>query len=110
MEHVNYFLSGGSFLGFVAAGLVFLRFWQKSHDRFFATFSISFFMMAIERVLVLQINPEMEIHSYIYIFRLVGFIFVIAAIVEKNREASPKVSSQPRDEVHHISGSAQFRR
>ena len=85
MSDAIYFLSGAACFGFLVAGLFFLRFWHRSHDRLFATFSISFFMMALERILVLRFTPESEIHSMIYLIRLLAFILIMSAVAEKNR-------------------------
>ena len=85
MSDFSYFVSGATFFGFLVAGLCFLRFWHRSHDRLFATFAISFFMMAIERVLVLKFTANSEAHAMVYVIRLLAFVLITIAVAEKNR-------------------------
>lgn len=89
MSHATYFFSGAAFLGLLAAGLIFLRFWHRSHDRLFAAFAISFFMMSLERLLVLRFTPDHEAHAMIYLIRLFAFVIIMAAVAEKNRVNRP---------------------
>ena len=46
------FLAGALAMGFGIAGLFFLRFWRKTRDRLFALFALSFFVMALNRVVL----------------------------------------------------------
>lgn len=65
--------------------LFFLRFWKTTRDRFFLFFAASFLLEAINRILtgisVLQ-NEESPIY---YLIRLVAYILIIIAIVDKNK-------------------------
>lgn len=72
-------------LSFVA-GLFFFQFYRKLGDRFFLLFSVAFHIFAIERIaLVLnQINDESR--SLVYLIRLIGFIIILIAIIDKNRK------------------------
>ena len=45
-------LAGALAMGFGIAGLFFLRFWRKTRDRLFALFALSFFVMALNRVML----------------------------------------------------------
>ncbi len=45
-------LAGALAMGFGVAGLFFLRFWRKTRDRLFALFALSFFVMALNRVVL----------------------------------------------------------
>lgn len=40
------FVSGLITMGFVVAGLFFLRFWRRAGDRLFAAFAVAFWMLA----------------------------------------------------------------
>lgn len=80
------FIYGAVFLGFLTISLFFFRFWQKSKDRFFAIFSASFLLLAIESFLTAMLRPDLETRTIIYLLRLTAFVFIIGAIVDKNRE------------------------
>ena len=78
------FLMGANTMGFVAAGLFFLRFWRRTHDRLFLAFSIAFLLLATNQALVALSGIPREEQSWIYLLRLAGFSLLIVAIVAKN--------------------------
>ena len=86
MPIVHAFLSGAISLGFFAIGLFFLSFWRRTHDRLFALFAIAFFLLTIERIILVLVSPEYEFRLYIYLVRLVAFLTITAAIADRNRE------------------------
>ncbi|MGH7822687.1 MAG: DUF5985 family protein [Candidatus Binatia bacterium] len=71
-------------LAFVAA-LFFLRFWRQTRDRFFALFSLAFFVMACNWVALASIDPQNEIRPLFYFARAIAFVFILVAIIDKNR-------------------------
>lgn len=83
--NVVIFLQGVSAAGAWAAGLFFLRFWQESRDRLFAFFAAAFWLLALSWTLLALISPTEESRPYVYGLRLVAFLLIIAATVEKNR-------------------------
>lgn len=92
-------LAGALTMGFVIAGLFFLRFWRQTRDRLFALFALSFFVMALNR-LVLSIlwahspgGVRGPWHDRMYWVRLVAFLLILLAILDKNRSPRP---SSPR--------------
>lgn len=80
-----HFLYGGFSMGSTISGLFFLKFWKKTHDRFFALFASAFFLLAVERVFFLFIQAENEVHTFVFVFRLLAFALIMAAVVDKNR-------------------------
>jgi hypothetical protein len=84
---LNQFLNGAIMFGFVIAAVFFLRFWRRSADRLFAIFAAAFFVLAIERVVLAIIRPENEFAPYVYSVRLLAFVLIIVAIIDKNRSA-----------------------
>ena len=46
------FLSGAVTLAYVLAGVYFLKFWKKTHDRLFAHFAIAFWLFALNQAVV----------------------------------------------------------
>jgi hypothetical protein len=89
------FLNGAITFGFLVAAVFFLRFWRRSAERLFAMFAAAFFVLAIERVILALVSPENEFRSFVYIVRLVAFVLIIIAIVDKNRGAKPRRASLP---------------
>ncbi|HTG45650.1 MAG TPA: DUF5985 family protein [Verrucomicrobiae bacterium] len=92
---ISHFLSGGIFVGFLAIAFFFFRFWRKTRDTLFSVFAASFFVLAIERILLLAtaagINPDAPVHElrpYVYWVRFFAFMLIIAAFCLKNRRSS----------------------
>jgi hypothetical protein len=87
------FLSGVSFTAFSASALFFYKFWRASHDRFFLCFAIACELIALERFASLFLpatleslwTPEAEATYWLYLIRLVAFVLILFAIIDKNR-------------------------
>lgn len=92
---INGALSGGILVGYWAIGVFFFRFRRKSHDRFFAYFGWSFWILAVERVLLIMIGQS-EVRPYYYLLRLVAFLFILYAIYDKNRAGKPLPPGTPK--------------
>lgn len=90
-------LAGALTMGFVIAGLFFLRFWRQTRDRLFALFALSFFTMALNRLALAILSAHDPAggrgpwHDRMYWIRLVAFLLILLAILDKNR--SPRPSS-----------------
>jgi Family of unknown function (DUF5985) len=67
------------------AGLFFLRFWVASRDRLFALFAVAFWILGIQRLLLAVTAEIVEDQAIFYTLRLVAFVIIIVAIVDKNR-------------------------
>ena len=87
-EIITQFLAGALVLAYWAIGFFFLRFWKKTRDRFFRAFAWAFWVLAIERVILLFMSADYEFRPYVYLVRLTAFLLVIWAIIEKNRSAN----------------------
>jgi hypothetical protein len=72
----------------MAVGLFFLRFWQDTRDRLFLFFAIAFSLMSASWALLGLIAYEAEGRPCVYGLRLLAFLLVIAAIIDKNRSTS----------------------
>jgi quinol-cytochrome oxidoreductase complex cytochrome b subunit len=80
------FLFGTVAMASLVAALFFLRFWRQTRDRFFLFFALAFAVDAVGRtVLGLQALPT-EHEPLIYGGRLVTFVLILAAILDKNRK------------------------
>jgi hypothetical protein len=79
------FFNGISTAGSWVVGLIFLRFWRETRDRFFALFGVAFWVMSLNWLGLVLIAPAHEDRHYFYVTRLIAFLLIIAAIVDKNR-------------------------
>lgn len=70
-------------------GLVFLRFWRRSADTLFALFAAAFWLLALSWFLLALLSSTGESRPYIYGIRLVAFLLIIVAIMQKNRRVRP---------------------
>jgi hypothetical protein len=78
------FVSGAITIGYVIAGLFFLRFWTRTRDGLFGAFALAFWLLALNQALVALAGIPREEHSWIYLLRLAAFTLIIIAIVRKN--------------------------
>jgi Family of unknown function (DUF5985) len=81
------FLIGIAFAGSLAVGLFFFRLWRETRDRFFALFGGAFWVLALNWFTLVWAAPASEHRHYFYIVRLMAFVLIIVAIVDKNRSA-----------------------
>ena len=78
------FLSGAVTLGFLVAAVFFLRFRRRTHDRLFLAFAVAFFLLALNQALAQWLGAADERVGYTYVLRVIGFVLILAAIVDKN--------------------------
>ena len=72
---VTLILSGALAMGYAVVALYFLKFWRQTHDRLFAWFAAAFVLLLVQRVALA-------------VLRLIAFLLIAIAIVEKNRAGS----------------------
>ena len=82
------FLLGVAGTGSVIIALFFLRYWRSTGDRFFALFSLAFAMFAANRILLSFLEEGSDARPGAYTIRLLAFLIIIAAIVDKNRSST----------------------
>lgn len=78
------FLSGAATMGFVVAAVFFLRFWRRTRDRFFVAFAAAFLLLALNQALAQWLGDADERVMYTYLLRVLAFVIILAAIVDKN--------------------------
>jgi hypothetical protein len=78
------YLAGAMTLGSFISGLFFLRFWRKTNDRLFLAFAIAFVLLAVNQALAAFLTAGDEHTVYAYALRVLGFVLILAAIVDKN--------------------------
>jgi hypothetical protein len=88
------FSSGFIVMGYLVAGLFFLRFWRDTKDRLFAVFAVAFWLFGAQRLLLALVDVQREHEAVFYLLRLLGFLLIIWAVVDKNRAGagSPRVA------------------
>jgi hypothetical protein len=84
------YIAGLITMGYLVAGLFFLRFWRRTHDGLFMVFAIAFWLLTANSALVVLGGIPREEHSWIYLLRLAAFVLIIIAIVRKNMRGSPR--------------------
>lgn len=78
------FIYGMNTMAFLAAGLFFWRFWQKTADALFIAFGAAFLLFALDQFFhSLQASPPPS-HDWAFFFRLAGFGLLIFAVMRKN--------------------------
>jgi hypothetical protein len=78
-------VSGAIAMGYAVAGLFFLRFWRETHDRLFLIFAGAFWVLGLQRLALVFSRDMIEDHTGLYLIRLLAFLLILGAIVDKNR-------------------------
>jgi hypothetical protein len=97
------FLAGAVTLGFFVAAGFFLRFWRRTHDRLFLAFAAAFALLALNQALAAFLGASDERTPYTYVLRVLGFVLILLAIVDKNLSSSRKprpAQSAPKGIAH----------
>jgi hypothetical protein len=87
---VNYLLTGAIGMASLIAALFFLRFWKTTHDRFFLYFAVSFLIQGVNRFFLVQGAQASDDTPIGYLFRLISYMLIVIAVIDKNRSVSEK--------------------
>ena len=79
------FLSGAITMGFIVAGLFFLRFWRRTRDTLFVAFALAFWLLGLGQALLSFTDIPVEERSWLYLLRLAAFLLILVSIWRKNR-------------------------
>lgn len=74
-------------MGSFVIGLFFLKYWRLSRDGLFGAFALAFFIFGIERLALAQFGISSEQGGYLFWLRLLGFLLILYAVINKNRES-----------------------
>jgi uncharacterized membrane protein len=88
MSEINSFLGGLVTMGFLIAGLFFLKFWRRTRDGLFLAFAAAFALLGLNQALITLTDIPVEERSPLYLIRLAAFLLIIASIFLKNRRAA----------------------
>jgi hypothetical protein len=81
------FVLGLIVMGYLVAGVFFLRFWRRTGDGLFGAFAAAFFLFALNQTLVALSGLEGDERGWIYLLRLAAFTLIIIAVLRKNVRA-----------------------
>jgi len=87
---VNYMLTGAIGMASLIAALFFLRFWKTTRDRFFLYFAVSFLIQGVNRFFLVQGTGASDDTPSGYLFRLIAYMLIVIAVIEKNRGVSKR--------------------
>jgi peptidoglycan/LPS O-acetylase OafA/YrhL len=90
------FLSGAVTLGYLVAAGFFARFWRKTGERLFVAFAIAFVVLALNQALAQWLGAADERVAYTYLLRVLAFLLILAAIIDKNLSQKGKKPVQRR--------------
>lgn len=72
----------------LVAAIFFLRFWKRTGDFLFMAFAIMFAAEAVTRTIMAVKGIPDTGYSWVYVERLLEYLFLLVAILMKNRRAS----------------------
>jgi hypothetical protein len=78
------FLAGALVVGFLTAGLFFLKFWRQTGDALFLAFAAAFGLLAANQAAPTLLGIPSESQAPVYLLRLAGFGLIIWAVLRKN--------------------------
>ena len=84
------FLAGAVTLAYIIAALHFVHFWKRTSDRLFFNFALAFGLLALNQLVVFVVGASDERGSYAYIMRVLAFVLILVAIIDKNTFARRK--------------------
>ncbi|HEU4455455.1 MAG TPA: DUF5985 family protein [Longimicrobium sp.] len=82
---MTHLVAGAIAMGYLVAGLFFLKFWRGVGDRLFLLFAAAFLLLATQRVALALVADTPEAALPLYGLRLLAFLIIIIGIVDKNR-------------------------
>ena len=84
----------------MASGVIALFFWKfyrRAADRLLLMFSLAFATLAVHWTGLAVVQPYEDVRHYFYVLRLVAFLLILVAIVDKNRaRGNPPAPSAQR--------------
>jgi hypothetical protein len=78
------FLMGAVAMGFLVASLFFLSYWRATRQQVFGFFTLAFFLLAADRLLLVVLPQRPETSLAPYLVRLLAFGIVLGAILDKH--------------------------
>jgi len=79
------FLLGIIVCASLVAGTYFLKFWRKTRDVLFLAFGMAFLIEGLNRAASLLLEEPSRGHVALYLLRLLCYLLILGAIINKNR-------------------------
>jgi hypothetical protein len=79
------FLWGACAMASSVVALFFWKFYRRTADRLLAMFALAFASLAVHWIGLAIAQPQEDTRHFFYILRLIAFLLIIVAIVDKNR-------------------------
>jgi uncharacterized membrane protein HdeD (DUF308 family) len=83
------FVSGATMTAALVVALVFFRHWRQTRDRLFLGFALGFLVFGVSRLILAFLEEDDEGRVFVYGLRLLAFLLILAAIIDKNRSGLP---------------------
>jgi hypothetical protein len=84
-SYFNAFVGGAICMGELVIAMAFTCHWRRLRDRLFLWFAAAFLLLAFERLLLLLWRSAGDHTPVIYVTRLVAYLLIIFAVVDRNR-------------------------
>ena len=84
MSVIEAFMLGVIATASLIAGVFFLKFWRKTRDSLFLAFGLAFVVEGLNRCTFLFLAKPNEGNPYLYRVRLLTFLLILGAILNKN--------------------------
>ena len=81
-------LAGALLLSYLLAGMFFFQFWKRTGDRLFIHFAVAFWLFVLNQLVTSVPSVADDTAGYEYLLRVLGFLVIIAGIIDKNRGPS----------------------
>lgn len=65
-------------------GVLFLKYWRRSHDQLFLAFGAAFLIESCDRLSLLFMDRPSEGNPWYFTVRLFSFLIILAGILRKN--------------------------
>jgi hypothetical protein len=79
------FLDGAVAMACLIAGVLFLSYWRDSGDRLFVLFAAAFWLFGLNWAALGLLAPVIEQRHWLHTVRLVAFVLIAFAVIDKNR-------------------------
>jgi hypothetical protein len=100
------FVSGATMAAALVIAVIFFRYWRQTHDRLFLGFALGFAVFSVSRLILAFLDEDDEGRIFVYGLRLLAFLLILAAIVDKNRSrpapAVPEQNGRPDAAVRRV--------
>ncbi|MDX2082163.1 MAG: DUF5985 family protein [Terrimicrobiaceae bacterium] len=87
---MNDLLAGALTATFLVAAVFFFKFWKRTKDRLFSHFAVAFLFFALNQILTTLLDVNMERRGLAYLLRIIGYVLILVAIIDKNRPQTRK--------------------